>query len=316
MLMQTNYTDDDPCSRCTVCGGDEWSFVRRGCDLYQPNCETSFKLDRCLSCGQVMQNPLPTAEQLTKGYSAEYAPYRPAWKQTGWPLWKILRELTTWRRMRRMRRYGAGSKLLEVGCGAGDFLHAAHRAGWDVRAVEYSSVLADALRIELGFDVHAGELTSGLWERGSFDVVALWSVIEHLRNPIEALVTASSYLRAGGVVVIQIPTLYGVESGKEFGQYWALLDLPRHLSFFGRECLSELCDKAGMKLIVFKTPLLETAWCYFQSVCNYANHSRKPARRVARMALLALMSVISLPFMAVRALRGYGTEAFAVAVKR
>jgi SAM-dependent methyltransferase len=316
MLIQTNCNEEDPSSRCTICGGDQWRFVREGCDLYQPSCEESFKLGRCLSCGQIMQNPLPTPEQLSKGYSAEYAPYRPAWKQTGWPLWKILRDLTTWRRLRRLQRYGGGNKLLEVGCGAGDFLHAAHRAGWDVRAVEYSSALADALRIELGFDVRAGELTPGLWEQGSFDVVALWSVLEHLRKPLEALVTASSYLRAGGIVFIQIPTLHGVELGKEFGQYWALLDLPRHLSFFGRECLSELCDKAGMKLIVFKTPLLETAWCYFQSIRNYAYHSRRPMWRAARMAFLALISVISLPYMAIRARRGHGTEAFAVAVKR
>jgi hypothetical protein len=40
---------------------------------------------------------------------------------------------------------------------------------------------------------------------------------------------------------------------KQFGQYWALLDLPRHLSLFDRKCLSELCDKAGMNLVVFKT---------------------------------------------------------------
>src|ERR1700733_15804432 len=218
MVKMTNCEEQAPSSSCTVCGGEQWSFVRVGCDLYQPNDDTDFKLYRCLSCGQIMQNPLPTAAQLSKAYSAEYAPYRPAWKESGWPLWKILRELTTWRRLRRLRRYGAGTRLLEVGCGAGDFLHAAHRAGWDVRAVEYNGALADALRTELGFDVRTGELTPGLWESGSFDVVALWSVIEHLQNPGEALATASSYLRAGGVVFIQIPTLYGVEQGKIFRQ--------------------------------------------------------------------------------------------------
>jgi SAM-dependent methyltransferase len=315
-MMNVTTSDGNPGSRCTVCNGDKWSFVRSGCDLYQTNDETSFKLDRCLSCGQIMQNPLPTAEQLSKAYSAEYAPYRPAWKQRGWPLWKILRELTTWRRMRRLQRYGAGTRLLEVGCGAGDFLHAAHRAGWDVRAVEYNGALADALRTELGFDVRTGELTPGLWESGSFDVVALWSVIEHLQNPGEALATASSYLRAGGVVFIQIPTRYGVEQGRIFGQYWALLDLPRHLSFFGRECLSDLCEKAGMKLIVFKTPLLETAWCYFASVCNCSNHAGSPTRRIVETLSLALLSILSVPYIAVQAWRGHGTEAFAVAVKR
>ena len=316
MLIQTTPQNEDLSSSCPLCGGGEWSFVRSGRDLYQPDCETRFRLDRCLSCGQVSQNPPPTPQQLSKAYSAEYAPYRPAWKQAGWPLWKVLRELTTRRRLRRLRRFGNGDKLLEVGCGAGDFLHAAHRIGWDVSAVEYSGTLASALRHELGFDVRTGDLAPGLWERGSFDVVALFSVLEHLQNPLDALVTASSYLRAGGVVFIQIPTLSGVKTGKQFGQYWALLDLPRHLSFFDRKYLSELCDKAGMNLVVFKTPLLETAWCYFASICNYANHSRKPVRRFLGMVFLTLRSIISLPYMALRASRGLGTEAFAVAVKR
>jgi SAM-dependent methyltransferase len=314
MVKLTNRNEGDPSSRCTVCGGDQWSFVRTGCDLYQPKDEASFRLYRCVSCGQIMQNPLPTSDQLSRAYSAEYAPYRPAWKEASWPLWKILRELTTSRRLRRLRKYGKGSKMLEVGCGAGDFLHAVHRAGWEVNAVEYSDALAGALRTELGFDVRTGDLVPGLWENGTFDVVALWSVLEHLSNPLEALETTRSYLKVGGVALIQIPTLYGVQQGKRLHQYWALLDLPRHISFFGREALADLCKKADMELIVFKTPLLETAWCYYASVSNYANHSR--GRRFTGALSLALFSVLSLPLMVIRAWRGHGTEAFAVAVKR
>jgi 2-polyprenyl-3-methyl-5-hydroxy-6-metoxy-1,4-benzoquinol methylase len=302
-------------SRCTVCSGEDWRFVRAGCDLYQPDDDTSFKLERCLSCGQIMQNPLPTSNELIKAYSAEYAPYRPAWKQPGWPLWKVLRELTTWRRMRRLKQYGKGMRLLEAGCGAGDFLHAAHRAGWDVRAVEYSDTLAEQLRTELHFDVRTGDLTPGIWEKGSFDVVALWSVLEHLPNPLEALVTTCSYLRAGGVVLIQIPTVYGAEQGKHFKEYWALLDLPRHLSFIGRDGLSTLCDRAGLRLVLFKTPALDAAWCDFASISNYANHSKKPMRALKAL-LLGLQSLLSFPYVGLRAWRGYGTEAFAVAVKR
>lgn len=303
-------------SPCTVCRGSQWTFVRMGGDLYQPDDDTQFRLEQCLACGQIMQNPLPTSEQLGKAYSTEYAPYRPAWKESGWPLWKVLREWTTWRRMRRLRRYGRGKTLLEVGCGGGDFLVATHRAGWDVKAVEYSGSLADALRTELGFDVRTGDLTPGLWEEGSFDAVIMWSVLEHLSNPLEALQTAARYLRPGGSLFIQIPTLYGVEQGMKFGQYWALLDLPRHLSFFGRECLADLCQQAGLRLTVFKTPLLETAWCYFASVSSFANHSRRPLGRVAGALSLAFFSVLSFPSMVLRAWRGHGTEAFAVAVKR
>jgi SAM-dependent methyltransferase len=302
-------------SLCTVCGGEEWSFVREGCDLYQPNDDIRFKLYRCLSCGQVMQNPLPTAQQLSRAYSSEYVSYRPAWKQKGWPFWKILRVLTTLRRLRRLQRYGKGGKLLEVGCGAGDFLHAAHQAGWEVKGVEYSAALAETLRVEMGFDVRAGELAPGLWEAGGFDVVVLWSVLEHLNNPLQALEIARSYLKVGGVVLIQIPTLYGLEQGAKFRQYWAILELPRHLSFFGKECLSDLCRHAGMKMIVFKTPLLETGWCYFASVSNYAKRPDGAARPMVAALSLAVMSILLLPMMAWRAWLGHGTEAFAVVVK-
>jgi hypothetical protein len=66
MVEMTNREDQDPSSRCTVCGGVQWSFVRVGCDLYQPNDDAGFKLYRCLTCGQIMQNPLPTAAQLSR----------------------------------------------------------------------------------------------------------------------------------------------------------------------------------------------------------------------------------------------------------
>ena len=303
-------------SRCTVCGGDQWSFVRYGTDLYQGHDEETFALDRCLTCGQIMQNPLPTPQQLSKGYTGKYAPYRAAWKEAGRSLWKILRDLTTARRMRRLMRYGSGNQLLEVGCGAGDFLYAASRAGWQVKAVEYSDGLAEALRIELGFDVRAGDLAPGLWEKQSFDAVAMWSVLEHLQNPLDTLVTVSSYLRTGGALFIQIPTLYGVERGMRFRGYWALLDLPRHISFFSKELLADLCDRAGMQLTVFETPFLETAWCYYASIVNFAHHPQSPLRAVVGVISLTLVSVLSIPLTVLRAWRGRGTEAFAVAIKR
>lgn len=220
------------------------------------------------------------------------------------------------RRILRLKRYAKGSKLLEVGAGAGDFLYAAHRAGWDVKAVEYSVPVAQTIREELGFDVHAGELRPGLWKEGQFDLVAFWNVLEHLRNPAESLVMAASYLKPGGCVFIQIPTLHGVELGTRFGRHWALLELPRHLNFFGRDSLSVLCAKAGLELVLFKTPLLEMAWCYVTSSHNYSKQLKEPLQQQARFAALVGIVFLSLPWLAVLSWRGHGTEAFAVAIKR
>ena len=131
-------------------------------------------------------------------------------------------------------------------------------------------------------------------------------MIEHLRNPLEALVTASSYLRTGGVVFIQIPTLRGVELGKEFGQYWALLDLPRHLSFLSKECLADLCEKAGMKLIMFKTPPARNCVVLLRECLVTAPTTPGDRRDESSFEALslALLSILSFPYMAIQAWPG------------
>lgn len=316
VTVEKKSMEEGVCTPCTICGENQWSFVRQGRDLLRPVVKTRFKLSRCVHCGHVQQTPLPNGHELRAAYSVEYPHYRIAWKESGWPIWKILRELTTRRRMLRLKRCGRGRSLLEVGCGAGDFLYAAHRAGWMVKAVEYNDSLVDSLRSELDLDVRTGELRPGLWNEGEFDVVALWNVLEHVPNPLDTLTTASVYLRAGGSVLLQFPTLEGVEGGRWFGQYWAPLDLPRHLNFFSKASLAQLCKKAGMELTIYETPVLSTAWCYYGSTCNYAEQSKHAVQRLFRFALPAPLSAAALPYATARAWRGHGTEAFAVAIKR
>src|SRR5271166_4119417 len=193
---------------CLVCGGDHWIPVREGCDLCRLGYDKSFKLTRCSACGLVSQNPIPEDQELNAAYSVstDYVCYRPSWKESGWPIWKILRAWTTSRRVARLKHYGKGREMLEVGCGAGDFMLAAHHAGWKVSAVEYNASMVEIIRNELGFDVRVGELALGLWDEASFDVVAIWNVLEHLQDPLRELSIVAHYLRLGGRVLLNIPS--------------------------------------------------------------------------------------------------------------
>lgn len=263
-----------------------------------------------------MQTPQPSDTELREAYSAGYAPYRLTWKEPGWPLWKILRNITTWRRVRRLKRYGRGRRLLEVGAGAGDFLHAAHRAGWEVEAIEYNEDLVSAIRSELGFEVHVGELRRGLWEENSFDAIVLWSVIEHVPDPLETLHLVHSYLKPGGQLFLQLPTRSGIERGKWFGEHSNLLDLPRHLNFFSKDSLSKLCNLAGMDLAIFTTPTLDALWSYYASSSSYVAHAETSVHKAFRLASVGLRAIVVLPYMIFDAWRASGTEAFALALKK
>jgi SAM-dependent methyltransferase len=265
-----------------------------------------------------MQNPVPDEQELNDAYSVAngYACYRPAWKQRGWPLWKILRVWTTRRRVALLKRCGTGKTLLEIGCGAGDFLLAARHAGWQVKAVEYNSTMVEQIVSELGCDVRVGELAPGLWVEGQFDTVAFWNVLEHVPDPLRNLTLAAAYLRPRGRLILNIPTRQAAEHGLRFGQYWALLDLPRHLNFFDEATLSRLCDTAGLDLLLYKTPFIQSAWSYYMSSWIWSNRDgRKGLRWLRFLPLVALVSMM-MPYVAIEALRKHGMEATVVAVKR
>lgn len=288
---------------CPVCDGCEWSFVRNLDEARK------FKLFRCSDCGHIMQNPIPSGEQLAEVYSAGYSVHNPAWKESGWPLWKILRCWTTRRRVSYLKCYGRGSAMLEVGAGAGDFLAAAVKSGWDVKAVEYNAEMCAAINGEFGVDIRQGQLTPDMWPRESFDLVAMWNVIEHLQHPLEDLRIAADYLRPSGRLLLNIPTDQVAHHGKWFGHHWALLLPPEHINFFGGETLAGVAEKAGLRLIVYQTPFVQSCWSYYTACKNWANGNI--------FLFLASFSIATLgiPYYLYESLNGRGMESFAVLEK-
>jgi SAM-dependent methyltransferase len=226
-----------------------------------------------------------------------------------------LRHLTTARRLWRLKLHAPGRSLLEVGCGNGDFLLAAARAAWQVHAVEYQQELASLLRAEAGLDVRAGELARGLWSPGAFDAVAFWEVLEHLRDPGGALALASEYLRPGGVILLSFPTSDSLASGKGYGDFWAPLDVPRHLHFLNRATLERLCAKAGLQLTQYRTPLIDLLWCHLASSWRQASSHCSPVARWLHFAASAMNTFVLFPSLVVQACRGCGAQAVAVVRK-
>jgi SAM-dependent methyltransferase len=168
---------------------------------------------------------------------------------------------------------------------------------------------------DLGFDVRLSELALGLWDAAQFDVVAFWNVLEHVPDPLRDLSIAAHYLRSGGRVFLQFPTRQAAEHGLWYGQYWAILDLPRHLRFYDQATLSQLCSNAGFDLIVYETPFISSAWCYYMSSWNYANSDGSKGMRWLRFLALAAVVTLVIPYIAIQAMQKRGIEAFAVAVK-
>lgn len=105
-----------------------------------------------------------------------------------------------------------------------------------------------------------------------FQVVVLWHVLEHLRNPAETLQEIHRILKPGAWLSVAVPN-YGGSQASASGPHWFHLDLPRHLWHFRLSSLQALLASNGFRLARQTTFSLEYDWYgTLQSWMNRALH--------------------------------------------
>jgi SAM-dependent methyltransferase len=93
-------------------------------------------------------------------------------------------------------------------------------------------------------DVRKGGIEAFADETGTFDVLTISHVIEHVPNPLQLLESAYRLLKNGGVLWLETPNIdaFGHE---RFGPHWRGLEVPRHLVVFSRRGLLNLMRTVG-----------------------------------------------------------------------
>ena len=131
------------------------------------------------------------------------------------------------RRLNLIRRYVdlEGARVLDIGCGIGTYVEKLSEVSGEVYGVDI-----DATRVQNG---KAKGLSVAVSERlpfadGSFDVVLLNEVIEHVQDDAATLQEACRVLRPGGHVVIYAPNrLYPFEThGVYLGKRYVFGNIP------------------------------------------------------------------------------------------
>ena len=100
-----------------------------------------------------------------------------------------------------------GKKVLDIGCGGGLFLSRMEREGAQVLGIELSDTRAYYAKTKHGFEVVKRTIEDEYWKthHGTFDVVTLWDVIEHVNYPQATLHSAAEMLVNGGILLIDTP---------------------------------------------------------------------------------------------------------------
>ncbi|TRV77473.1 class I SAM-dependent methyltransferase [Streptomyces sp. 130] len=105
---------------------------------------------------------------------------------------------------------GAGTRLLDVGCGTGNVTVAALARGAAVRAVDAEpDMVAATRRAAPGAEVRSGTLPRLPYPDGEFEAVVGNFVLNHVGRPLEALAEMRRVTRPGGTVAVTVWQLPG-----------------------------------------------------------------------------------------------------------
>ncbi len=245
---------------CLVCGSSDFipRFRLRDWAYGLPG---EFQLVTCRACGHVYQTPRPTQPAIGLFYPDSYQPYHRTVRES--LLWiRIWRHVQFRERCLQVARLCSGGRLLDVGCSTGLFLkEMRHYGDWTLAGVEANTLAAQYAHDVFGLDIFCGQIEHAPWQRGSFDVITLWDVLEHLPNPQTALRRIRNLLTDEGWLIVSVPNADSIDA-RLFGRYWIGLDAPRHLSVFSLNGLKRLFTETGFEL--------EKAYCFYGRYTTFA----------------------------------------------
>jgi len=163
-------------------------------------------------------------------------------------------------------RYSVGGKLLDVGAGKGEFLSIAGKVGFNVHGFEPSREFCNFANREFGINVHCGDLRTFNEVYGAeqeFDVISLFHVLEHVKNPKNLLLELLPMLSNEGICYIEVPnadaSLLKVVDKiyKLIGRGWSSRLSPLHPPFhsigYTSRSIIALLENSGFHVIEIKT---------------------------------------------------------------
>ncbi|SFH58559.1 class I SAM-dependent methyltransferase [Planctomicrobium piriforme] len=187
---------------CNLCGGTDVEQVGN-----RDRDGKALRTVLCRGCGLVWTDPRPNTEETRHFYAEEY---RVAYKASYTPKPKhAFRE--TLRALERVQDMGPivkpGEKLLDVGCGGGFFVYAMRRAGVNAQGIEPNHGFAGYAQSELQVPVQNAFLQDVDFPAGTFDVITLNHVLEHVEDPTATLARLGSWLKPNGYLVVEVPNV-------------------------------------------------------------------------------------------------------------
>jgi 2-polyprenyl-3-methyl-5-hydroxy-6-metoxy-1,4-benzoquinol methylase len=230
-----------PQSPCECCGGTEYSLV---------SMKRGWKLWECQNCELIFVWPQPTFQQLEAIYNQKAGYFATAEQDlsktsphVALQLHKVLKSLGE-----------NGGRLLDVGCALGSFMYHMQRLGWEVEGIDIN---VDAIKVarKNHLTAYIGEIQTYPFPAGSFDVIRMGDVIEHVHSPRQMLLAAGRLLKPGGLILVRTPNAKSsfstatLKMAKLLRFPWPHSEAPYHLYEFTPKALTLAVTSLGFEVV-------------------------------------------------------------------
>ncbi len=222
---------------------------------------------QCDGCGLVYQKEPPTAEESGEYYRKNY------YQNFGSQIEKINEgRLSLYRDI--FIQFSKGrekGRLLDIGCGYGDFLKLAEEKGWEGWGIEPSRDASETVRGSLGQRILNQTIETTDFPDRNFDVITLWNVIDCLPDPLGAMQRIYEWLSPGGLLIIRTPNVsFHLQVYRFYLRFRSLLEKvgwKKEASVFlktnyERETLERLLGQAGFTQVRIENGALTSGDAY------------------------------------------------------
>lgn len=208
-------------------------------DLSEQDEVVNLAIYQCAKCGLIQHNLEPVAYYKEVIRAVAFSPEMGAFR---------LKQLGSWI----SRNHLQNKKILEVGCGKGEYIDLLQKAGaTKVVGLEFSERnIASA--IKTGFTVQQGYLGAGFKkpENFQFDAFSIFSFLEHWPNPNEGLGILHSILGDTALGLVEVPNFELILSKGLYSEFTT-----DHIFYFDKKSLTFLLEKNGFEVIS-----IESVW--------------------------------------------------------
>lgn len=197
-------------------------------------------LSRCERCGHIFANPFPSPAFLHTLYRAVEDPnYQEEEEGRGKNFSRILSVLE--------KLLPEKGVLFDVGAATGILLNIARQRGWTPSGIEASAWAVQVARENYQINLYTGDFTSAALGKNLYQAVTMVDFIEHIPNPLEAVLKAREMIAERGILSVVTPDIHSL-AAKITGRTWWHLR-PGHLAYFSPESLAALLRRGGFRVV-------------------------------------------------------------------